>query len=477
MDHDYLLELKRSHPALRLLAADTAPLILGFLYMAFVRPNRRGIGQEELESSLDDYLFGLGRIYGDELYPRSGVKYLEDWADPGRGILRKYYPNRGDEPEYDLTPATALSIEWVQGLQERQFVGTESRLRIIIDLLRDIIRGTQQDPQLVIRELERQKEEIELKIAAVREKGIVPTDSTMVREQFFQAEDMARRLLADFRQVEYNFRSLDRQTRELIAVSDKPKGELLDEIFRDRDVIRDSDQGRSFQGFWELLMTPARQAELQEMLEQIYAIEDIREMEPDPLLAKIRYSLLESGELVYRTVNQLVEQLRRFIDDQAWLENRRIMEIIKKIEKDAVEIKDNPPGSRDLIRINEVKPSLSLPMSRNLFSPVQSVRIGEVIIEDGESANTAKLLYEQIYVDEERLHSRIRRLLQGRRQIPLSEILKQYPLEQGLAELIAYVNIGCREGIVDEGYTETVTITIENDLSRMVTMPRVLFVR
>ncbi len=477
MDHDYLLEFKRTHPALRLLAADTAPLILGFLYRVFVQPNRRGIGQDELESQLDDYLFGLHRIYGDDIYPRSGSQYLESWADPERGILRKYYPDRGDEPEYDLTPASAKAIDWVQGLKERQFIGTESRLRIIIKLLREIIQSTEQDQDAVIRDLELQKQVIEQKIAAIKERGVSPADPTRVREQFFQAEDMARRLLADFRQVEYNFRALDRETRELIATSDKPKGELLDEIFVDQDVIRDSDQGRSFQGFWELLMTPTGQAELQEMLAAIYRLQEIEELQPDPFLEKIRYSLLEAGERVYKTANQLVEQLRRFLDDQAWLENRRIMELIKEIEKQAVAVKDNMPPDKSFATTNQVKPTLELPMSRNLFSPSRGIRLDEVIVEDGDTDIPADLLYEQIYVDKELLQQRIRRLLQTRSQISLPEVINSHPLERGLAELVAYVNIGCQEGLVDEEQEELIPVTMENNVKCHVRMPRVLFVR
>lgn len=477
MDHDYLLELKRSHPALRLLAADTAPLILGFLYKVFVQPNRRGIGQDELESQLDDYLFGLHRIYGDDMYPRSGAQYLEGWADPGRGILRKYYPDRGDEPEYDLTPSTARAIDWIQGLAERQFVGTESRLRIIIKLLREIILSTEQDPDAVIRDLKQQKQQIEQKIAAIQEKGVSPADPTRVREQFFQAEDMARRLLADFRQVEYNFRSLDRETRERIATSDKPKGELLDEIFLEQDVIRDSDQGRSFQGFWELLMTPTSQAELQEMLAELYRLEEIQELHPDPFLEKIRYALLEAGERVYKTANQLVEQLRRFLDDQAWLENRRIMELIKAIEKQAITIKDAMPSEKNFASAAQVKPTLELPMSRSLFTPPRGVRLDEITVEDGSSDITADLLYEQIYVDKELLLQRIKRMLQTRSQISLPEIINHHPLERGLAELVAYVNIGCREGLVDKEQKDRVAITMENNATCNVCLPRVLFVR
>lgn len=477
MDHDYLLELKRSHPALKLLAADTAPLILSFLYRVFVLPNRRGIGQEELESLLDDYLFGLRRIHGETIYPRSGSEYLEAWADPGRAILRKYYPDRGDEPEYDLTPATARAIDWIQGLRERRFVGTESRLRIIIDLLDEILRSTEQDPDAAIRELERRKQAIEEEIAAIRAHGVAPPDATRLREQFFQAEDTARMLLADFRQVEDNFRTLDRETRELIATSDKPKGELLDEIFQERDIIQDSDQGRSFRAFWELLMAPEHQARLQQMLERLYRIEEIRELHPDPFLEKLRYQLLEAGERVYKTANRLVEQLRRFLDDQAWLENRRIMDLIREIEKQAVAVKDALPTGREFAVVSEVKPLLELPMQRPLFSPARGVRLEESAVEEGSADTDADPLYEQVYVDRGELRRRITRMLQREPQVGLSEVLARHPLERGLAELVAYVDIGCSEGVVDESCEEPITISGRDGSRRVVRVPRILFVR
>ena len=47
----------------------------------------------------------------------------------------------------------------------------------------------------------------------------------------FRRKTRARRLLSDFRQVEDNFRQLDRCMREKIATSAKSKGGLLDEIF------------------------------------------------------------------------------------------------------------------------------------------------------------------------------------------------------------------------------------------------------
>ncbi len=262
MDYEYVARLKQNHPALKLLAADNAPLIVSFLFKVFIEPNIRALPFSDLQSRLSDYIFRLRDIHGSELYPRSAKDYLDEWASPEKGILRKFYPHQGDEAEYDLTPAAAQAVEWLQSLAEKQFVGTESRLLTVFDLLSDIVRRTEKDPQVRIAELEAEKEKIQWEIEQVQSRGILPHDPVQVKERFLQAEETARRLLADFRQIEYNFRTLDRETRELIATSDKAKGDLLDEIFLDQDVIRDSDQGRSFQSFWELLMSPARQLEL-----------------------------------------------------------------------------------------------------------------------------------------------------------------------------------------------------------------------
>lgn len=42
----------------------------------------------------------------------------------------------GDEPLFDLTPATEKVIEWIASFEQKQFVGTESRLLTIFRLLR-----------------------------------------------------------------------------------------------------------------------------------------------------------------------------------------------------------------------------------------------------------------------------------------------------------------------------------------------------
>lgn len=320
---------------------------------------------------------------------------------------------------------------------------------------------------------------IELEIERIRSGVIDPVDPTQIRERYFQVEETARRLLSDFRQVEYNFRALDRETRERIAVSDQTKGRLLDEIFREQDVIWDSDQGKSFRAFWEFLMSAPRQAELAELLETVYGLEEIRALMPDPFLAGIKFSLLDAGEKVYKTNNLLVEQLRKYLDDQAFLENRRIMDLVRGIEKRAVEIKDAPPLERDFATLDDVKPDLDLIMARTLFVPPKSPQIDAAPVTEGAADIDALALYRQSYVDEAELRANIRKALQSRSQVSLRQLVEEFPVRKGLAEVVTYLRLADKDdkALVAEGETETLAVTTEKGRTRKIELPKVIFTR
>ena len=80
-------------------------------------------------------------------------------------------------------------------------------------------------------------------------------DDTALKDRFQQFTQGARELLSDFREVEHNFRQLDRRVRERIALWEGGKGALLEDIMGERDSIADSDQGNSFRAFWDFLMS------------------------------------------------------------------------------------------------------------------------------------------------------------------------------------------------------------------------------
>jgi len=480
MDYATLDTLRTHHPAWRLLRSDHAPLIASFLHRVFVVPNVRGMAAADLAEALEDELYALRLHLGEAAYPKSALDYLNDWAAADKGWLRKFYKPGTDEAQFDLTPSTEKAIAWLARLSERQFVGTESRLLTLFDLLKQMSEGSEADPAKRVAELRRKREEIDAEIARV-EAGDVPLlDDTALKDRFQQFMQGARELLTDFREVEHNFRQLDRRVRERIALWEGSKGALLEEIMGERDAIADSDQGRSFRAFWEFLLSSRRQEELTELLDRVLTLPAIADLKPDTRTRRVHYDWMEAGEHTQRTVAALSQQLRRFLDDQAWLENRRIMDILHGIESKALALRLSPP-SGNLMEMAESQAAIDLAMERPLFTPALKPVIATLALQAGDEDIDAGALFDQVMVDKARLTHHIRRALQGKPQITLSELVASLPLQQGLAELVAYLQLGnsAFSTITDETVAEPIKWQAQTaggePVTRCARLPRVIF--
>ncbi len=486
MDHSTLEALRRQHPAWRLLAAENAPLIGSFLHRTFILPNVRVMAQSDLAEALEDTLFGLRERLGEQAYPKGAQDYLNDWAANERGWLRKFYPPGSDEVHFDLTPATERALFWLVSLSERAFVGTESRLLTLFELLKQISAGSQTDPQARLAELQQRRAAIDAEIALVQAGEMPLLDDTALRERFLHFTALARELLTDFREVEHNFRALDRRVRERIALWDGAKGALLAEIMGERDAIADSDQGKSFRAFWDFLMSQQRQEELTQLLERVLDLKPVAALKPDARLRRVHYDWLEAGEHAQATVAQLSQQLRRFLDDQAWLENRRIMDILHGIEARTLALRGALP-SGPFMEMVEASPGIELPMERPLYSPPVKVALANLVLQAGDADLDAAALFGQIQVDKALLAGHVRQLLQTRPQISLAEVVALRPLTQGLSELVVYLQLASEaaSSVVDEGTLETVEWAVPDPqagadqppVMRRAQLPRVIFVR
>jgi len=476
VDFDEISLLRKHSPAWKLLRADNAPLILSFFEKVFVEENVRAISAADLASRLDDDLYALNERPDGPAFPKPAKAYLEDWAAPGLGWLRKYYPEGSDEAHFDATPAVEKALTWIKALRPRSFVGTESRLNTIFLLLRQMVFGAETDPQIRLAELRRSRQELDEEIARVESGDIDVLDDSAQRDRYQQFTATARELLSDFREVEENFRKLDRQLRERIAAWNGAKGELLDDILGNREAIADSDQGKSFQAFYDFLLSAARQEELSQLLERVQELDALGEA--DPRMRHIHYDWLDAGERAQATVRQLSEQLRRFLDDQVWFENRRVIDILRSIESRALALREERNVNLTT-EIGAASPALVLPMERPLYSPMKKAPIDSASVEPGQDGFDSSTLFEQVYVDPARLSLGVRRSLQHRTQVGLAELLREQPLEQGLAELVTYLSLTDEtfRVVFDDTVRDHVNWRDPEDRIRTATLPGVTFAR
>lgn len=482
LDFNTLDALRTHHPAWRLLRSDHAPLVASFLQRVFVAPNVRVMAAADLAERLTDELYALRLHLGETAFPKSALEYLNDWAAPDKGWLRKFYRPGTDEAQFDLTPATEKALAWLAQLSERQFVGTESRLLTLFDLLKQMSEGSEADPAKRMAELHKKRADIDAEIARVLSGDVPLLDDTALKDRFQQFMQGARELLTDFREVEYNFRQLDRRVRERIALWEGSKGALLEDIMGERDAIADSDQGRSFRAFWDFLLSSRRQDELSALLERVLALPAVADLSPDTRMRRVHYDWMEAGEHAQRTVAALSQQLRRFLDDLAWLENRRIMDILHGIEGKALALRDTPPPG-DVMDMASANADIDLAMERPLFTPASKAVIADLALLAGDEDIDPSALFEQVVVDKARLTRHIRHALQDRVQISLSELVLNQPLQQGLAELVAYLQLGSEtfSTVVDEDTFEPVrwnTVATDGQaIIRSARLPRVIFMR
>ncbi len=187
------------------------------------------------------------------------------------------------------------AIAWVARLLEPRFVGTESRLLTVFQLLTDMIEGSEANPDARLAELQKRRDEIDSEMGRLRTGQVDLMDPAALRERFQLMASTARELLADFRELEQSFHQLDRGVRQRIAAWDGGRGALLDSILGERDAIASSDQGTSFRAFWDFLMSTERQEEFTQKLQRVFELPAIAETVPDPRLRRIHYDWLSAG--------------------------------------------------------------------------------------------------------------------------------------------------------------------------------------
>ncbi len=472
MDYQAISALRERHPAWRLLRAGNATLILSFLGEFFVQGNRGASAASAVADALDDHLYALNAE--EDRYPKEPRAYLEDWAATDAGYLRRFYPAGDDEVHYEVTPAFEKAYAWVTALRGRSFVGTESRLHTVVELLRQIVHGTEIDAEVRLAELHRRRDELDAEIAAV-EAGDVPVlDATGVRDRYQQLSTTARELLSDFREVEENFRLLDRAAREKIAGWDGSKGELLADLVGSRSQIAGSDQGRSFQAFYDFLLSDQRQTELADLLSKVSALDVVEDDHRGHSVKGVHHDWSEAADRAQRTVRQISEQLRRFLDDQVWLENRRVLDLVRAVEVAALDVRTNPPSFG--LEVDESGIDIALPFERPLYQVPVTVAVDSEISPSSEEVDAA-VLFTQTYIDQARLAETIRAVLPENSSALLSDVVAVHPIEQGAAEIVGYLALNDDEVSIDMDDTDETVLDYPDpanpDVTKRARLPKV----
>lgn len=478
---EIFLHFKTAKP-LQLLRAKNAPFVISFFYKVFSDANVTTISNSELRSKLEGYMEELSyEEKDDELdaetlfddFSIRAAQYIDKWSN--NGFLSKY-PNDEGEDLHELTPDTRKVLRWLGDLEKREHVGTNSKFKDIFFKLQKIIEQTNENVEVRIEELNKKKWEIENEINLLKN-GMKPSlfDETEIKEQFYDLNKMARELLSDFSEVEQNFEQIRKDIQRKYTEKDIAKGTLLVFALDALDEIDQKPQGKSFKAFWEFLMDEKRQQEFTQLTERLYKLlnEHNIDYNNDRFLKHLKRYLHVSGRKVIDSNRKLSEKISRVLSEKNMLERRRAMELIGEIRQMAYSLIDTKIKDDGFLVIED-EPYINL---FDRWEPGdEKDEITNVLFPDGTAEDDNadfKTLFDQFTIDKKKLQQRIDAMLDEKGQVTLKEVIDEYPLENGLSEIVGYFSIGASGSHqIIEGTKESILIG-----ERIVNVPLVIYIK
>jgi hypothetical protein len=177
----------------------------------------------------------------------------------------------------------------------------------------------------------------------------------------------------------------------------------------------------------------SRQIELTGLLARVSAMDTLT---ADHRIRGIHHDWSEAADRAQRTVRQISEQLRRFLDDQVWLENGACSIWFVPSSRSHSEIRGNEPDFG--LEVDDPGIDVVLPFERPLYQPPVAVAVESRIADATEDVDS-ELLFSQTFVDQARLLETVRTLLPESSSALLSDLIAMRPIEQGAAEIVGYL--------------------------------------
>ncbi|MBF2054089.1 MAG: DUF3375 domain-containing protein [Candidatus Sericytochromatia bacterium] len=477
----------------RLFRSDHAALILGFFNAMFRERKLLIVSESDLIEHLAEFLEDLNLADEQDAVPEGPVRSEQNeqlsffekkaaqlilrWCN--QGYLRNTLSPQG-ETLYELTPESEKALQWLDSLEKQDFVATESRLKDIVSKLRELVEQSSADPDLRIRELESRKASIDKEIARIRNEQSVRTfDDYQIKSRFLDITRQAQHLLSDFREVEANFRGLTRDIYQQHMELRGGKGQILRYAFDALNALKDSDQGKSFYAFWDFLLMTSSQQELQELTDQVHDLLQERQIGyEDSFLRHLRSYLHQAAQKVLDSNDRMAERLSRIITDTDPAESRQMKETIARIKELAVKLASTDYGPEQFFQL-ELNPEVQIPMERRLsLEPEEPIFLDQPDSEDlyeGDPPEALEYLFNAFFVDKSAVRERIEALLESHPEWSLKDILAQFPIQQGLPEIFAYLSLATqRDGVSSSGRT---LIPFDFERQRALLMPDVRFKR
>jgi hypothetical protein len=473
--------------ALKLLRDKRAALVLSFLKHAFA-DDRKSIGQEEMVRILSEYLrrYNEAEIFDEQetlepdadlfdRYRNKAKSLLRDWEDIKKRYLRGDNNAEG-QYEYFLTEHVVRAWQWLEGLQKKEFTGTRSRLNDIFEKLHRVVEnGREKSDDERIQSLEAQQRALQLEIELIRtgRSQYKPLSKIELTEEYDSLMEQIRALSTDFKTVEGRFERIRAEILRKQVVSEESRGQLLNQALDARDDLDSTPQGQSFNGFFEELRDPARQEQYHARIEALIQLLQHHglHIENENTLRRLYRNLLGEAQPVLEANRRIVDRIRRFVSEQN-RENRQLLrQCIAEVKSAFLdkEIQKKLKHHQIVWELDSDEANIKFPLEKTLKTHAQEAKDRFALPKNAtEKAPPIAL------TDDGALSLRVAQTLQDtlekNPEITLKDLVQISALQDGLAEVISYLNLVSKDQSkhkISPETTETLVLDAETETGLM----------
>lgn len=432
----------------KLLAADKAPLVLAMLQTLFADDARLLPGtilQERLARDLD-----LLRAHGQAL-AQSASAYIADWLT--QGWLTRRFPPGAAEEAYELSVDAVGALRILGALARPRTAATESRLATVMQQVVRLAEETDANPKTRLAALLAERERIDQEIRLIEGGGLKTLPADRALERAREIITLAQELAGDFRNVRDAFDRLNRELRQTLMENDGSRGEVLEHMFAGVDTIAESEPGRTFTAFWRLLTNGEQSATLGEALDAVTSREFAQGLSSQErkFLQNLTGTLMVEGGEVHEVLQQFARSLKSFVQSREFQEQRRLHSLIKQAQVAAGSAREyiapsSASGYSLMLSSSELKsaaqwavfdPQLHRPDTAMDEAPVSQLGL-----------DTVEELVRNSEIDIRTLRDNIRTCLQHCSQATVADLVRLFPVEQGLGTVVGYLSLGAKHGVI-----------------------------
>lgn len=494
MQSEQINRLFKQASTLQLLREHNASLILSFLRSVFAE-GRNSVGQDELIPLLADYLqqFDEKDVFDEsdtemsDLFSRYRHKakaLLRDWE----GVKKRYLRgnnNAEGQYEYSVTEHVVRAWQWLDGLEGREFTGTQSRFDDIFEKLKRILENSREKTdQERIADLRKKQLDIEAEIAAIQagKSQYRPFDNTRLREEYDGLLEQVRALATDFKAVESNFERIRTQLLRQYAAQEGSKGAMLGAALDARDELDRTQQGQSFNHFFEELRDAQRSRQFEEGVKSLLDIMNDRKVSfsNENLLLRLYRHLLHEVQPVLEANRRIADRITRIVAENASHNRQLLRQRLAEVKQLLLQPAFNEAFTNTdqyFWEMDSPEANIRLPLEKKLKLQASEQKMSFQLPQKGDNDKPDIPLTDDLSIAL-RLENQITEALETEVQATMATLTKLFPMQEGLSELLAYLNIAARNGnrhFFDPSEDDLIALDVEKE--QFADGPRVLFVK